>query len=370
MSDPSQDDPLLDAISNTLPALLNVLEALGFIARHLHPPVLSDVLNAVGEIGAPLQSSLADFEALEWPEHLTQFHARVTSASEAALKAIEGLEAAKVDPNGIMGAYKALGYQATATEALYPIARMLPPVNRFFLSEADRQNEALLQKLENANIDRENVGVMHANNERKDLGGFSVYVPEYYDETESYPLIMALHGGSGHGRSFLWSWLKEARGRGAILVSPTSVGPTWSLTGPDVDTENLSRILGFVKEEWNVDENHVLLTGMSDGGTFSYVSGLLPDAPYTHLAPFSASFHPMLLEFVEESRIKDLPIYLSHGALDWMFPVDIARTAHKALKGADAAITYSEVADLSHTYGREENAKIMDWFLGAERSAG
>ena len=42
---------------------------------------------------------------------------------------------------------------------------------------------------------------------------------------------MALHGGSGNGRGFLWSWLRDARSRGAILVAPTATGHTWALMG-------------------------------------------------------------------------------------------------------------------------------------------
>ena len=73
-------------------------------------------------------------------------------------------------------------------------------------------------------------------NDTSERGGFSVYVPEDYDPARAYPLVMALHGGSGHGRLFLWSWLREARGRGVILVAPTAMGDTWSLMEPDVDS--------------------------------------------------------------------------------------------------------------------------------------
>ena len=100
---------------------------------------------------------------------------------------------------------------------------------------------------------------------------------------------------------------------------------------------------------------------MSDGGTFSYISGLRADSPFTHLAPCSASFHPMLLEVVDDQRIKDLPVYLTHGALDWMFPVDVARTAQNALTIAGAEVVYREIEDLSHTYPVEESAAILQW---------
>ena len=36
--------------------------------------------------------------------------------------------------------------------------------------------------------------------------------------------------------SFLWSWLRDARSLGAILVAPTATGNTWALMGEDADT--------------------------------------------------------------------------------------------------------------------------------------
>ena len=174
---------------------------------------------------------------------------------------------------------------------------------------------------------------------------------------------MALHGGSGHGADFLWTWVREARSRGAILVSPTARGRTWSLMGPDVDSGNLERIVERVAEHWNVDRTRMLLTGMSDGGTFAYVSGLRAASPFTHLAPSSASFHPMLLEGSTPERLRGLRVYLMHGVLDWMFPVEMARAANTALSAAGAEVVYREIDDLSHTYPRDENPRIMDWLL-------
>jgi phospholipase/carboxylesterase len=46
-----------------------------------------------------------------------------------------------------------------------------------------------------------------------------------------------------------------------------------------------------------------------------------------------------------------------------MFPVDVARMARDALTAAGARVTYREIENLSHTYPREENARILDWLL-------
>src|SRR4029078_12609812 len=116
------------------------------------------------------------------------------------------------------------------------------------------------------------------------------------------PLVMALHGGSGSGRGCLWSWLRDARSLGAILVAPTATGPTWALMGDDSDTPNLMRILETGRSRWTIDASRMLLTGMSDGGTFCYVTGLDGASPFTHLAPVSATFHPLVAQLAGVAR--------------------------------------------------------------------
>jgi phospholipase/carboxylesterase len=136
-------------------------------------------------------------------------------------------------------------------------------VSDFFLDPALREDSDLAARL--ALPASKNSGIIHDGNEPGSRGGFSLYVPEYYTPDRAWPLVMALHGGSGNGRGFLWSWLRDARSRGAILVAPTATGSTWALMGEDNDTPNLARILDQVRTRWNIDPSRLLLTGMSDG---------------------------------------------------------------------------------------------------------
>jgi phospholipase/carboxylesterase len=55
-------------------------------------------------------------------------------------------------------------------------------------------------------------------------------------------------------------------------------------------------------------------------------------------------------------------VYLAHGSLDWLFPVSLARLAREALSRAGADLVYREIEDLSHTYPRDENDRILAWF--------
>jgi phospholipase/carboxylesterase len=329
--------------------LLDTLDALGFIARHLHPPRLEELVATLGDRDATLRSALAE---TVWPEQLRQ---HVERASEATLRACDGLHAAAGSVDGMRLAYRAVRQASHALEALYPLAAALPTVSRYFQT-ADHPTVGVPQ----SDLP---TGVMHVANDTGERGGHSVYVPEDYDPARVYPLVMALHGGAGHGRLFLWSWLREARGRGVILVAPTAMGDTWSLMDPAVDSAHLAHVLEAVAQTWHIDRTRLLLTGMSDGGTFTLLSGLDDGSPFTHLAPVAASFHPLLLTMADPRRVAGLPVYLVHGTLDWMFPVSIARTAHRALTAAGAKVTYREIADLSHAYPREEGSGMLDWLL-------
>lgn len=359
--EPAPQEPVIEAIAAITPALLQGLNALEFAARHLNPAQLPQLVDAVTDRAPPLESAITQGKAIEWPEHLAPVRDRLVSAGEAVLESLTGLVEAIDAPQPIAVAYRSLRGYARAAEAIYPLAGSLRPINMFFLDAAARKDDALVRTLAaRADPDAE-VGVMHSSEKPGERGGFSMYVPEYYSAEREWPLVVALHGGSGNGRAFLWSWLRDARSRGAILLSPTAVGSTWSLMDPEVDAENITRMIAFIGERWRLDPARILMTGMSDGGTFTYVGGVRAGAPFTHYAPVAASFHPMMLGMMDQDQLRACPLYIVHGAHDWMFPAVMAQQARETFEAAGARVTYREIPDLSHTYPRDENPKILDW---------
>jgi phospholipase/carboxylesterase len=374
-------EAVVDDIVAVLPPLLQSLEALGFIARHLNPPDFGRVMHAAGTPDQALRAELPRLAG--WPEEFAHLRAPLAAASDAVLAAFEGLREVQLGNGDIIAVFRALRHAPRAQEALYPLAAKLPPVSSFFTDPALREDAGLLARL--AEPGQPDTGIVHDHNEPGSRGGFSLYVPEYYTPDRAWPLVMALHGGSGNGRGFLWSWLRDARSHGAILVAPTATGSTstkstpakstpakstpakstWALMGEDTDSPNLARILDLVRSRWNVDPKRLLLTGMSDGGTFCYVTGLESASPFTHLAPVAATFHPLMAEMADAQRLRGLPVYLVHGQLDWMFPVQVARQTQALLSAAGADVTYQELEDLSHCYPREMNPVILNWLRGA-----
>lgn len=357
-------DPFFDTVGGVVTPIIAALEKLNHFGRYLHPPALPSLLRGVSQADTALREGFEQFSMADIPAEFQAIKKRLEIVVGLVRETFADLQhCSGEDPNEVFKAYRALRNYTHAVEALYPLAAILPGISRFFIESDMRDDDTLQHKLAHPQTTRDDVGVLHLDNARDARGGFSLYVPEYYDATQDLPLIMALHGGSGHGSDFLWSWIKEARTRGAILVSPTALGRTWSLMGEDVDNDNLNKIVGYVCERWRVDSSAMLLTGMSDGGTYTYLSGLRSESPFTHLAPCSASFHPLLLAGFENDRITGLPIYIIHGVRDWMFSVSMARQANAAFSDARANVVYREIEDLSHTYPRDENPRVMDWFL-------
>lgn len=334
-----------------LPPLLRAVTVLEFVARHLDPMTFDQMFAAVGTPDDALREALHGVDGEAEPAVIS---------ARLALSAFDGMRTALANGDDLYAIYGALRFLPRALEALYPLASRDPLVNSFYLDPSLRGDADIVAQAAQPPRDGE-TGVMHFDNERGSRGGYSLYVPESYSPQRPLPLVMALHGGSGHGRAFLWSWLRDARSFEAIVVAPTATGRTWALMGDDTDTPNLHRILDDVSARWQVDAARLLLTGMSDGGTFCYVSGLEAGSRFTHLAPVSATFHPMMASMADAERINGLPIRITHGARDWMFPVEVARRAAEALAAAGADVGYREIDDLSHCYPREINAALLTW---------
>lgn len=357
-------DPFLTALSELGPALLSSLASFEEVRRRLDPPRIGGLREAMRPVAARLAAACTAFRAAPPPDGLGDLAEQLLRAADAAVRMGELFCADALPHESIPRVLGAMHEHCDAQAQLYPLRRALPPVNRFFLEPAVRDR---VTELDPEPRSEPPTGVITARNSSGARGGFSLYVPEYYDAAHAWPLVVALHGGSGNGDDFLWTWLVEARSRGCLLLSPTSLGSTWSLMGDDIDSAALRQMVAYVQEHWRIDATRILLTGLSDGATYTLLCGLQDDMPFTHLAPVSGVLHPANLVNGNLERAAGRRIYLVHGALDWMFPIATARLAHQTLQQAGADVVFHEIADLSHTYPREQNGPILEWMDPALR---
>jgi phospholipase/carboxylesterase len=243
---------------------------------------------------------------------------------------------------------------AHAHETFYLLRRALPPFAEYWQLAGAEVTDISAPR---GDAGAPDTGVVHVN-AGGHHGGFSLYVPEQYTAERAWPVIVALHGGSGNGRDFLWTWVREAKSLGYLLVAPTAVADTWS----EVDDQGLLEILTWLSRRYRLDDQRILLTGLSDGATFTVLYGLAHPQIYRALAPLCGVLHPANEPIGNLGRARGVPIYLVHGALDFLFPVELARLARETLNTAGAALEYRELPELSHTYPRSENVRILRWF--------
>lgn len=330
-----------------LAAMENVAERLApersaFLAAHIAERFDGPLAtHAAALAAAPAPTELASFDRF--------FAAGFQHARECA--ALFGGFPNAPAPERIPRILTALHHHAQAQEHLYVVRTLLPPFRDYW--SPDRRGEPSDEASApspRAALTRVSAGGHH--------GGFALYVPEEYDESRAWPLIVALHGGSGNGRDFLWTWVRDAKRAGYLLVAPTAVGSTWG----EVDEVGLLEIIAWLRARYRVDDARILLTGLSDGGTFTLVYGLAHPDVFRALAPCCGVFHPVNFANGNLERARDMPIYLVHGAQDFLFPVGLAHVTRDTLTAAGARLDYRELPELSHTYPRSENPAILAWF--------
>jgi len=344
----------LDAICKIL---YNVLKGIGKFQQEFFPLDASDLGSSLLPLKSSLDKAAKDLKTTAVADALSEFRLIIGDSISLLQNVLESLlKALEMEPHEsverVADAYRQIG---DVQEKLYSVRLSSHYIDRIFLEPGIGP----LSRTSPKEYKGPQLGLFHYGNEDNNYarGAFSLYVPETYEEATEWPLIVALHGGSGHGRSFIWMWLREARSNGMILLSPTSLEHTWSILEPESDGEALFSILDFVDRHYNIDMNRILITGFSDGGTFALMTALQESTPFSAFAPISCVLPPFDMTFVKDRRI-----YWTHGALDWMFPVRYAEEGCKALRENHAQVTLRVLENLSHTYPREENRRILEWF--------
>ena len=340
------------AVSEAALAARNFLAWLDGAAERIKPDSLTPFAAEGAEHARRLYKSRLAFDELEPPEALLSFAERFDAAFDHAFEASRFLgrppqaTIQETAPQLFGGLEEAL----LAEEGFYHLRKEVSELGDFWPARPGEESAASSGE---ASAPR---GVVHMR-PGGHHGGFTLYVPEDYSAQSRWPVIIALHGAGSDGRHFIWNWMREARRRGYLVLAPKSLRQSWSLE----DDEGLLEILGWLQGTYNVAGDRILLTGFSDGGSFTIVFGLLHPRAYRALAPMAGVFVPTNETVSSLERARGVPIYLVHGALDFIFPVSNAHETRSRLESAGAAVTYREL-DSSHVYPRSENARILDWF--------
>jgi phospholipase/carboxylesterase len=192
---------------------------------------------------------------------------------------------------------------------------------------------------------------------------YTLYIPEDYSADRPLPMIVALHGGYGQGSEYIWTWLRPARSCGYAILAPKSLGNTWDMSVPSRDTRSVTRMYEEVAREYSIDSDRVYLSGLSDGGIFTYILGLERSELFRGLAPIAGALHLVVDQMLREGRGKDTPIFVVHGVHDFIFPVTFTRQTCDLLKQIGYSVTYEELPEWGHAFPYSINERlVLPWF--------
>lgn len=220
-------------------------------------------------------------------------------------------------------------------------------VNQFWSAENDEQRQAASEQLNSAAPDvatlyqwlksgpRYSSDVPTGQQESVRVGSdglrypYVYLIPESYDPALKYPVEFMLHGGVSRpewepGGGWWRRGFDALKQEDRIVVVPASwIDAFW---WHENQAENLPAILNSLKANYNIDENRVTLTGISDGGTGAYFFAFKQPTPWAAFLPYIG--HPGVLRNAQSGggyrlyfeNLMAKPLYIVNGENDRLYP--------------------------------------------------
>jgi phospholipase/carboxylesterase len=354
----SENGVYAELLSSYEPDLLKFLRTFESIQEKVRPGELRGLQSElVGATGDTFRRFDRDFAPLAPPKDRAEFHKEFVIAV-AHMERSLNLFLVEPGPNWVEIFLRSRSSLVRGLYALYDLRASLPTIARHFSMEGDG---AVADSPAEGHSGAP-VGFSH-HEPSSERGEYSLYVPEHYSPARQWPLIICLHGGYGHGSEYIWTWLRPARSKGYILLSPKSWAETWTMTIDSPDTRSVMRMLDEVGERYAVDRSRVYLTGLSDGGIFTYIMGLQRHEVFTALAPVAGALHAAADPMLRTGSGRELPIFVIHGVHDFIFPVTFTRQTNELLTMLKYNVKYEELPDWGHalTYSINERL-VLPWF--------
>lgn len=190
------------------------------------------------------------------------------------------------------------------------------------------------------------------------------YLPKDYDPGEKYPLVLFLHGAGERVQDpdecMRHGYMKYVREEGKeypfIFIAPQCIGDAyWGSY-----TESLSAFLDHVLETYPVDRSRVYLTGLSMGGTGTWMFAMARPNTFAALMPVCGSGI-----YWNVGALLKTPIYMVHGDCDTCVPisnsVEMLTSVNSRGGNAQLKICY-HVGHDAWNYAYTDD-KLLEWML-------
>ena len=189
----------------------------------------------------------------------------------------------------------------------------------------------------------------------------SLFVPESYETTKRYALVVCLHGFGFTGEEYLERW-RARLGEDYLLACPTYPSGAWFTRRAE---ELVLETIQDVTRRYHIDPDRVFLTGMSNGGIGAWLIGMHHAPLFAGIAPMASGLDDVLMPFL--ANLHNTPVYIIHGSKDQVMPAHLSRSIAKELDALGYPYVYREherehpIAG-GHYFPKEELPDLVAWF--------
>jgi predicted peptidase len=201
-------------------------------------------------------------------------------------------------------------------------------------------------------------------------------LPRDYDASGDarYPLILFLHGRGECGddlalvkRHGLSKVVEAADDFPFIVLSPQcAIDVRWSAYN-----DTLIALLDELTATLAVDPRRVYLTGLSLGGRGTWELAYLHPERFAAIAPICGHI-PAVPRFLENIGVlKDMPIWVFHGAQDTRVPITNSEQMVAALRACGSGVRFTVYPEARHDSWTEtyNNPELYAWLMQYESAA-
>ena len=191
---------------------------------------------------------------------------------------------------------------------------------------------------------------------------YLLYLPkEYGKEKKEWPLVLFLHGIGERGNDLQLvkrhgppKLVEAGKEFPFILVSPQCPDDSWW------SNDVLDGLLQEVEEKYDVDKNRVYVTGLSMGGYGTWSLAMEYPHRFAAIAPVCGGGNERLV-----CKLKDMPIWVFHGAKDNVVPIAESQKLVDALKKCGNDVKFTIYPEANHDAWTEtyNNPKLYKWLL-------
>jgi len=179
-------------------------------------------------------------------------------------------------------------------------------------------------------------------------------VPETYDAARRYQVRFQLHGGVGGRPSNApvgTGTIGALAGAEQIYVIPYAWNdaPWWS----DDQVLNLVEILDATKRTYNIDENRVVVSGVSDGGTGAYWVAMRETTPFASFLPLNGYWMVLASGDIDDgmvfaNNLRNKPIFAVNGGRDRLYPTAVVDPYIAHMKRGGVSVDYHPQPEAGH----------------------